>query len=48
MAYVDDAAGMEEQLRELLPSLQHILADVLHVMKRVFETLAPRHPKAGK
>lgn len=43
VAYVDDAAAMAAQLKELLPSLQHVLADVLHVMKRVFETLAPHH-----
>jgi hypothetical protein len=48
VAYVDDAAAMEAQLRELLPSLQHVLADVLHVMKRVCETLAPHHPKIGE
>lgn len=33
---------------ELLPSLQHVLADVLHVTKRVWETLSPRHPKIGE
>lgn len=48
VAYVDDAAAMAAQLKELLPSLQHVLADVLHVMKRVFETLAPHHPKIGE
>lgn len=47
VAYVDDAAAMEAQLKELLPSLQHVLADVLHVMKRAYETLTPRHPKIG-
>jgi hypothetical protein len=39
---------MAAQLKELLPSLQHVLADVLHVMKRVFETLPHRHPKIGE
>jgi hypothetical protein len=39
---------MEAQLRDLIPSLRHVLADVLHVMKRVFETLAPHHPKIGE
>ena len=48
IAYVDDAAAMEAQLKQLLPSLQHVLADVLHVMKRVNETLTPHHPKTGE
>jgi hypothetical protein len=48
VAYVDDAAAMEAQLRDLIPSLRHVLADVLHVMKRVFETLNPHHPKIGE
>jgi hypothetical protein len=48
VAYVDDARAMEAQLKELLPSLQHVLADVLHVMKRVHETLAHRHPLIGR
>jgi hypothetical protein len=48
VAYVDDAGAMEAQLKELVPSLQHVLADVLHVMKRVNETLAPHHPKIGE
>lgn len=48
VAYVDDAAAMEAQLRDLIPSLRHVLADVLHVMKRVFETLTPHHPKTGE
>jgi hypothetical protein len=39
---------MEAQLRDLIPSLRHVLADVLHVMKRVFETLTPHHPKIGE
>jgi hypothetical protein len=48
VAYVDDARAMEAQLKELLPSLQHVLADVLHVMKRVHETLAHHHPLIGR
>lgn len=48
VAYVDDAAAMEAQLKDLLPSLKHVLADVLHIMKRVFETLSPQHPKIGE
>lgn len=48
IAYVDDAEAMAAQLKELLPSLQHVLADVLHVMKRVCETLKSHHHKIGK
>lgn len=48
VVYVDDPIHKTEDLIKLLPSLQHILADVLHVMKRVYETLAARHPKAGE
>jgi hypothetical protein len=47
IAYVDDAGAMEQQLRDLLPSLQRVLADALHIMKRVNETLTPHHPLIG-
>lgn len=47
-AYVDDAAGMEAQLKSLLPSLQHVIADITHVMRRFSETLAPKHYKTGE
>lgn len=48
VAYVDDAEAMAAQLKQLIPSLQHVLADVLHVMKRVYETLTARHAKTGE
>jgi hypothetical protein len=39
---------MEAQLKELLPSLQHVLGDALHIMKRAHETLAHQHPLIGR
>jgi hypothetical protein len=47
VAYVDDAAGMKEQLMQLLPSLQSVIADVAHVMRRFGESLEPHHAKTG-
>jgi hypothetical protein len=46
-AYVDDAAGSAAQLQSLFPSLQHVVADTTHVMRRYNETLHPRHYQAG-
>jgi hypothetical protein len=39
---------MEAQLKSLLPSLQHVIADITHVMRRFSETLAPKHYKTGE
>ncbi len=47
-AYVDDAAALKKQLKDIFPSLQHIIADITHVMRRFSETLTPRHSQIGE
>lgn len=47
-AYVDDPAALQAQLKGILPSLQHVLADITHVMRRFSETLTPQHCKIGE
>jgi hypothetical protein len=46
--YVDDAKAMQQQIQGMLPSVQRVIADIAHVMRRISETLTPRHGKAGK
>ena len=48
VAYVDDAASVKAQLTELLPSLQHVIADITHVLRRYGETVTPHHSKLGE
>jgi len=45
-AYVDDVNACQA-LRDMMPSLQHIIADITHVMRRFNETLTPHHEKIG-
>jgi hypothetical protein len=47
-AYVDDAAALQAQLKHIFPSLQHILADITHVMRRFSETLTAKHCAIGE
>lgn len=45
---MDDAAALKKQLQDIFPSLQHIIADITHVMRRFSETLTPRHSQIGE
>ena len=47
VAYVDDAAAAKRQLKEIFPTLQCVIADVAHVMRRYGESLTPHHAKTG-
>lgn len=46
-AYVDDVNQCQDLLN-IMPSLEHLIADITHVMRRFSETLAPHHDKAGE
>ena len=46
-AYVDDAGGFKQQLMDMLPSLEHVIVDVAHVIRRYGETLTPHHSAFG-
>jgi hypothetical protein len=48
VAYVDDAASIKAQLMQLLPSLQQVIADITHVLRRYGETVTPHHSKLGE
>lgn len=47
-AYVDNPAEFKTHLKRLFPSLQHVIADITHVMRRFSETLTPHHPLIGE
>lgn len=47
-AYVDDAAALKQQLHDIFPSLQRVIADITHVMRRFSETLTPKHCSIGE
>ena len=47
VAYVDDAAAVERQLKEIFPTLECVIADVAHVMRRFGESLTPQHARTG-
>ena len=47
-AYVDDVNSVKAQLEDMVPSLQAVIADITHVMRRFRETLTPHHPAIGE
>lgn len=47
-AYVDNPDEFQGHLKKLFPSLQHVIADITHVMRRFSETLTPHHPLIGE
>lgn len=47
IAYVDDVWSHKAFLQKF-PSIQYILADITHLMRRYIDTLVPHHPSAGR
>lgn len=48
MAYVDDVDSIKSQLMALFPSLQKVIADITHVLRRYGETVTPHHSSIGE